>query len=145
MVFQEYNLVERLSVMENLLCGRLGYVSAWRAWRRKFPAPDVQRAFELLDVHSEFFCISCKRSAIERVLITIHHLGHLEKLSLPSCGIAGKGRIYSVLVDLLERKVADDKPDVCTKFGDHLLHQRAKSGTSRTLKINKCNDGHLCS
>ena len=31
MVFQEYNLVERLSVMENLLSGRLGYVSAWRA------------------------------------------------------------------------------------------------------------------
>src|SRR5947207_6852549 len=50
MVFQEYNLVERLTVMENLLCGRLGYVSPWRAWRRKFPAPDVQRAFELLDV-----------------------------------------------------------------------------------------------
>src|SRR5436190_3690406 len=102
-------------------------------------------AFELLDVHSEFFCISCKRSAIERVLITIHHLGYLEKLSLPSCGIAGKGRIYSVLVDLLVRKVAVDKLDVCTKFVDHLLHQRTKSGTSRTLKINKCNDGHLCS
>ena len=50
MVFQEYNLVERLTVMENLLCGRLGYVSAWRAWRRKFPADDIQRAFQLLDV-----------------------------------------------------------------------------------------------
>jgi phosphonate transport system ATP-binding protein len=50
MVFQEYNLVERLTVMENLLAGRLGYVSAWRAWRRKFPPEDIQRAFELLDV-----------------------------------------------------------------------------------------------
>src|SRR5580658_6375505 len=49
MVFQEYNLVERLSVMENLLCGRLGYVSAWRAWLRKFPDHDIHRAFELLD------------------------------------------------------------------------------------------------
>lgn len=49
MVFQEYNLVERLTVMENLLTGRLGYVSAWDAWRRKFPAADVARAFELLD------------------------------------------------------------------------------------------------
>src|ERR1700710_1462573 len=36
MVFQEYNLVERLTVIENLLSGRLGYVSAWRAWRRAF-------------------------------------------------------------------------------------------------------------
>ena len=50
MVFQEYNLVERLTVMENLLSGRLGYVSAWQAWRRKFPPEDIRRAFELLDV-----------------------------------------------------------------------------------------------
>src|SRR4030095_14723763 len=41
---------ERLTVMENLLTGRLGYVSAWRAWRRKFPPEDIRRAFELLDV-----------------------------------------------------------------------------------------------
>jgi phosphonate transport system ATP-binding protein len=50
MVFQEYNLVERLTVMENLLSGLLGYVPAWRAWRRKFPPEDIHRAFELLDV-----------------------------------------------------------------------------------------------
>ena len=49
MVFQEYNLVERLSVIENVLSGRLGYVPAWRAFLRKFPAEDVARAFELLD------------------------------------------------------------------------------------------------
>jgi phosphonate transport system ATP-binding protein len=49
MVFQEYNLVERLTVMENLLCGRLGYVGAWAAWRRKFAKDDVDYAFELLD------------------------------------------------------------------------------------------------
>src|ERR1700710_849285 len=49
MVFQEYNLVERLTVMENLLCGRLGYVPAWRAWLRKFSPADIARAFDLLD------------------------------------------------------------------------------------------------
>ena len=49
MVFQEYNLVERLSVIENLLCGRLGYVPVWRAWLRRFPAVDIERAFRLLD------------------------------------------------------------------------------------------------
>jgi len=49
MVFQEYNLVERLSVIENVLCGRLGYVSAWRAFLRRFPPEDVERAFHLLD------------------------------------------------------------------------------------------------
>lgn len=49
MIFQEYNLVERLTVMENVLSGRLGYVSFWRAYRRDFPRRDVVAAFELLD------------------------------------------------------------------------------------------------
>jgi phosphonate transport system ATP-binding protein len=49
MIFQEYNLVERLTVMENLLSGRLGYVGFWKTYRRKFPAEDVVAAFKLLD------------------------------------------------------------------------------------------------
>ena len=49
MVHQEYNLVERLSVMENVLSGRLGYVPVWRAWLRRFPQADIAKAFELLD------------------------------------------------------------------------------------------------
>src|SRR5690606_33157731 len=49
MVFQEYNLVERLTVMENLLTGRLGYTSAFNAWRRRFDPADIQYAHELLD------------------------------------------------------------------------------------------------
>ncbi|MFV0422955.1 phosphonate ABC transporter ATP-binding protein [Oleidesulfovibrio sp.] len=50
MVFQEFNLVERLTVMENVLCGRLGYISSLRAWMRKFPAEDINRAYDLLDM-----------------------------------------------------------------------------------------------
>lgn len=49
MVFQEYNLVERLTVLENVLCGRLGYVSAWRAWLRRFSRTDIDAAFNLLE------------------------------------------------------------------------------------------------
>ena len=49
MIFQEYNLVERLTVMENVLTGRLGYVSAWQAFRRSFPADDIERAYEILE------------------------------------------------------------------------------------------------
>jgi phosphonate transport system ATP-binding protein len=49
MVFQEYNLVERLTVMENLLTGRLGYMPAWKTWFRRFEAADIARAYELLD------------------------------------------------------------------------------------------------
>jgi len=49
MVFQEYNLVERLSVIENVLSGRLGYVSPLKAWLRRFPPADVGEAFDLLE------------------------------------------------------------------------------------------------
>ena len=48
MIFQEFNLVERLTVMENVLSGRLGYVTLWRAWRRRFPPEDVEAAFATL-------------------------------------------------------------------------------------------------
>lgn len=50
MVFQEYNLVERLTVMENLLTGCLGKTSAWKAFLRKFDAADIQRAWETLEI-----------------------------------------------------------------------------------------------
>jgi phosphonate transport system ATP-binding protein len=49
MIFQEYALVERLTVMENVLSGRLGYVSLWRSFTRKFPEADIAKAFELLE------------------------------------------------------------------------------------------------
>lgn len=49
MIFQEYALVERLTVMENVLSGRLGYLSFWRSFLRRFPPADIQRAYQLLD------------------------------------------------------------------------------------------------
>lgn len=49
MIFQEYALVERLTVMENVLSGRLGYVGFWRSFLRKFPQRDVDEAYRLLD------------------------------------------------------------------------------------------------
>jgi len=48
MIFQEYALVERLSVMENVLSGRLGYIGFWRSYFRKFPQSDIDEAFNLL-------------------------------------------------------------------------------------------------
>jgi len=48
MIFQEYALVERLTVMENVLSGRLGYVGFWQSFLRKFPQSDVDQAFQLL-------------------------------------------------------------------------------------------------
>ena len=49
MIFQEYALVERLTVMENVLSGRLGYVGFWQSWFRRFPQSAVDEAFRLLE------------------------------------------------------------------------------------------------
>ncbi|MEX1056132.1 MAG: phosphonate ABC transporter ATP-binding protein [Natronospirillum sp.] len=49
MVFQGFNLLDRLTVMENVLAGRLGYVSLYQAITRKFPQGDIDRAFTLMD------------------------------------------------------------------------------------------------
>ena len=49
MIFQEHALVDRLTVMENVLSGQLGYTGFWRSQLRRFPQPVVDRAFELLE------------------------------------------------------------------------------------------------
>lgn len=49
MIFQEYALVERLTVMENVLSGRLGYLPFWRSYLRRFPKADIENAYRLLD------------------------------------------------------------------------------------------------
>src|SRR3546814_19175445 len=49
MIFQEYALVERLTVMENVLSGRLGYVDFWRSFFRRYPPDAVATAYGLLD------------------------------------------------------------------------------------------------
>ena len=49
MIFQEYALVERLTVMENVLSGRLGYTGFWQSYLRRFSQGDIERAFTVLD------------------------------------------------------------------------------------------------
>src|SRR5690625_174846 len=49
MIFQEYALVERLTVMENVLSGRLGYMGFWKSWFRRFQGDDIEQAYRLLD------------------------------------------------------------------------------------------------
>jgi phosphonate transport system ATP-binding protein len=49
MVFQSFNLVDRLTVMENVQSGRLGYISTWAAIMRRYPREDIRRAFELME------------------------------------------------------------------------------------------------
>lgn len=48
MIFQEFNLVNRMSVMDNVLSGRLGYTGSLRSVFRLFPRHDIEKALELL-------------------------------------------------------------------------------------------------
>ena len=49
MIFQEYALIDRLTVMENVLSGYLGYTGFWRSYFRRYPQDVVKQAFMLLE------------------------------------------------------------------------------------------------
>jgi len=49
MIFQEFNLVERMSVIDNVLSGRLGYVGTFKSFLRMYPKREIRNALELLD------------------------------------------------------------------------------------------------
>jgi len=48
MVFQQFNLVKRSSVLTNVLSGRLGYVNPWMSMLGVWPADEKKRAIEAL-------------------------------------------------------------------------------------------------
>ena len=49
MIFQEFNLIDRLSVMDNVLSGRLGYMGNLRSLFRLYSRDDIAKAVRLLD------------------------------------------------------------------------------------------------
>jgi phosphonate transport system ATP-binding protein len=49
LIFQQFNLVRRLTALDNVLAGRLGYVPTWRALLRCFRPADRQLALASLD------------------------------------------------------------------------------------------------
>ncbi len=49
MVFQQFNLVRRSSVLTNVLAGRLGYVPKWRSALGRFPREDIEKAKACLE------------------------------------------------------------------------------------------------
>jgi phosphonate transport system ATP-binding protein len=49
MIFQEFNLIDRLTVLENVLAGTLGVTGTLRGIFRAFHGDDIQRALELCE------------------------------------------------------------------------------------------------
>lgn len=50
MIFQHYNLVYRLNILENVLHGRLGYYNTWKSGLGLFEEKDVEKAAQLLEL-----------------------------------------------------------------------------------------------
>ncbi|AVO44144.1 phosphonate ABC transporter ATP-binding protein [Phreatobacter cathodiphilus] len=49
LIFQQFNLIGRMSALDNVLAGRMGHVATWRVVARMFPAADRQLALACLD------------------------------------------------------------------------------------------------
>jgi phosphonate transport system ATP-binding protein len=49
MIFQQFNLVKRSTVLRNVLSGRLGYMNPWPSLLYRFSADDLQRARQALE------------------------------------------------------------------------------------------------
>ena len=49
MIFQEFNLIDRMSVIDNVLTGRLGYMNTFTSLFRMFDKKDISRAIALIE------------------------------------------------------------------------------------------------
>ncbi|HIQ00694.1 MAG TPA: phosphonate ABC transporter ATP-binding protein [Anaerolineales bacterium] len=49
MIFQQFNLVKRSTVLTNVLSGRLGYVNPWISLLHRFPPEDMEMALRALE------------------------------------------------------------------------------------------------
>lgn len=49
LIFQQFNLIRRMTALENVLAGRLGYAPTWRVLLRRFSFADRQLALGALD------------------------------------------------------------------------------------------------
>ena len=49
MIFQEFNLIDRMSVIDNILTGRLGYMNTFTSLFRMFDKKDISRAIALIE------------------------------------------------------------------------------------------------
>lgn len=48
-IFQGLQLVKRLTVLENVMVGRLGYISPWRSWLYGFTDAEARQAYSALE------------------------------------------------------------------------------------------------
>ncbi len=107
MIFQHFNLVERSSVLTNVLSGRLGYVNSFASVFHRFPAEDIRRA----------------HAALERVGIGDKADNRADELSGGQQQRVGIARALMQEPDLMlaDEPVASLDPVLAHSIMDHLL------------------------
>ncbi len=103
-IFQQFNLVERLSVLTNVLAGRLGRMPLWRSLPRWFTAEERREALQ----------------ALERVGIAEHALKRAGNLS---GGQQQRAAIARALVQKAEVILADEPIASLDPHASHLVMQ----------------------
>ena len=94
MVFQQFNLVGRLSLYTNVALGMLGRISFWRGLFGLWPAEDLSSAFfAALERAISEEADPQKRSSLERVLIAARTVGNMT-LSAVIANAVGIGRSH---------------------------------------------------
>ena len=89
MIFQQFNLIERLSVMDNVLTGRLGYTGTLRSLFRLFPQ---RQSRPKLRQHMAFYGIS--RAITIYLANRPHPMHHRQQQNLPSKDCPGLHASY---------------------------------------------------
>jgi phosphonate transport system ATP-binding protein len=124
MIFQQFNLIDRLSVLDNVLVGRVAMLPRWRSWTMTYPASERAIAIE----------------ALERLGIAEHALKRADQLS---GGQQQRVAIARALVQeprliLADEPVASLDPRSTKAVMDSLAHINAEDGLTVM-----CNLHHL--
>lgn len=135
MIFQNYNLIDALTVLENVLHGCLGAKSTLAGMFAHYTAEEKQEALTLIDEMglSDFAYTACKHLSggqKQRVGIARALMQH-PKMMLCDEPIASLDPKSAQMVMTILRRLADDKGlivvvnlhqvDIATEFADHIV------------------------
>jgi phosphonate transport system ATP-binding protein len=137
MVFQDFNLVGRMSVLTNVLCGRLADLNIWRALTYSFPDKDYERAIIALNraglTDPELYLRRAdtlsggqkQRVAVARVLVQEPQIVLADE-PIASLDVLMQAQIMSLIAEIARRDrltvvMSLHQIDVAKKFADRII------------------------
>lgn len=125
MIFQHYNLVDRLSVIENVLHGRLGYKSTLAGVLGRYDEDEKDQAFKIIDI----------LGLNEQVYKRCDQLSGGQKQRV---GI-GRALIQNPRLMLCDEPIASLDPNASKIIMDHLKNISARMGITCLVNLHQVN------